>query len=344
MTSNICQQISHNHAQIISILYINSSGFGQGQLCLFLMTPTNNPISLPADMKVHLSLHSFCNTWIKGSVCFCCSLEWLSFGHPLVITRHSCSHVAMLNLSTTPVSIILDCWQNLSDICSVRAQQCLILSITSSSQELPQHTLKSRLITDAQGPRRLAQHYICICLHYSVRMKNRMPRQTKWGMFSYASLSPTATWTMSFTSHLWFPPSFFFFFYRKWSRVPGLRSDVSGRVERQKIFSQAIRTTGVNVKACPLGLNGICYVHGVVPCNKKKKKEEDEITGCVKKCPVKHQCRGGCRNRIVVKEVEPDDTCWVHHNDKLTPICEFMDLLLCSHIYFSIAILKLWPN
>lgn len=41
----------------------------------------------------------------------------------------------------------------------------------------------------------------------------------------------------------------------------------------------------------------------------KNNKEEDEVTGSVKKCPVKHQCRDGCRNRDVVEEVEPNDIC-----------------------------------
>lgn len=33
---------------------MSSSGFGQKQLFLFLVTQTNNPISLPIDMKVSL--------------------------------------------------------------------------------------------------------------------------------------------------------------------------------------------------------------------------------------------------------------------------------------------------
>lgn len=73
--ASICLQvsiiISRQHA------YINSSsGFGQEQLCLFVMTQTNNPISLPADMKVSLfwilsvlfglrgAVHVFAAVWI----------------------------------------------------------------------------------------------------------------------------------------------------------------------------------------------------------------------------------------------------------------------------------------
>lgn len=56
---------------------------------------------------------------------------------------------------------------------------------------------------------------------------------------------------------------------RKWNTAPktGLRGDVSWRVGRN-VF-QAIRRTAVHVKA--VGLNGICYIHGICPCNKKIK-------------------------------------------------------------------------
>lgn len=68
-----------------------------------------------------------------------------------------------------------------------------------------------------------------------------------------------------------------------------------------KIFSQ--------VKTCPLGLNGICYIHGIIVCYKKAK--EHEVTGCsVKKSAMKHQCRDGWRH--VMEEAKLNSSIFIY--------------------------------
>lgn len=100
----------------------SSSGFGQEQLCLFLVTQTNNPISLPIDMKVSLfcilaalfvlrAVYVFAAVWV---IAF-----WISSGE----SRHSCSDVVMLDPSPTPRSYCLDCWQAVNDICSMNVTE-----------------------------------------------------------------------------------------------------------------------------------------------------------------------------------------------------------------------------
>nr|XP_046241976.1 uncharacterized protein LOC124057609 isoform X2 [Scatophagus argus] len=131
-----------------------------------------------------------------------------------------------------------------------------------------------------------------------------MPLQVR-GERSSASFSTTAPRIIPFPIfHVTF--AVFTLLSKNWNRAPKLVSEVMsvGGWGDKNILS--------HVKTCPLCLNGICYIHGIIPCNNKAK--EVEFTGCsVKRSPVKHQCTDGKRHRYVKEEGEANKPKRVNH-------------------------------
>lgn len=129
------------------------------------------------------------------------------------------------------------------------------LKHTLQRARAPPATARGRLDTRVLLPQRF-QSSIYTCRHHCVKMRSRTQTDERWGMSTEAVLSHRKRWICITFSFVWDKQ---FVVFTLLSQT-GLRSDVSTRVGRRKLFSQAIRATAVHGKSCPLSLNGICYM------------------------------------------------------------------------------------
>lgn len=206
-----------------------SSGLGQEQLCLFVMTQTNNPISLPADIKVSLfsilcvlfglrAVYVFAAVWV---IAF-----WISSSdkQPQLFR---CSYAPYITQSQIVVfGLLASCEWHLQHECDW-IQSCISnrdwVFETHSAHRNP---LQQR---EAGSPRTARHHKGFRTPSVSAFITLRWWGAGHWdrgeevwvlvvfgvwrplqvmGEQPSASLSWTVPQIISFTSHLWFPLSF----------------------------------------------------------------------------------------------------------------------------------------
>lgn len=153
---------------------------------------SNNPISLPIDMKV--SVYGIPSVLFGSRAVYVFSAGWVIafWVCASVISRHSCSDGLQLcsDHHTVPdcnVWIVGELWMTSAAWMWLNSELPLWTSLwnTLSSQEPPQPpaTTRGRPMTDSPTPQRF-QNSICICLHRAVMMRSRTLRQRRWGMSS----------------------------------------------------------------------------------------------------------------------------------------------------------------